>query len=100
MLSCRLIIQLHLKALLGGHPMNDLITALNCFKEALHIYKCQRDEILETNSTRADKGQSFYDTELELDEIDEHVYNASKNIALIQDALLKDKGDVAKPKGP
>ena len=80
-------------ALLGG-PMKDLIRALNCFKEALHIYKCQRDDIIKANSGRADDSrQEFYDQDLDLDDIDECVSNAGKNIALIEGALLKHKED-------
>ena len=75
-------------ALLAG-PMKDLVTGLNCFKEALHIYKCQRDDIIQANSNRDDNSrQAFFDRELELDEINECVNNASKNIALVEDALL------------
>jgi tetratricopeptide (TPR) repeat protein len=87
-------------ALLGG-PMKDLAAALNCFKEALHIYRVQRDEIVQANSNREENSrQAFYDADLELDEINEHVQNASKNIALIEDALLQHKGGVSKPRRP
>jgi tetratricopeptide (TPR) repeat protein len=89
---------LEMGALLGG-PLNDMITSLNCFKEALHIFHCNRDEILEANSHRDENSrQSFYDVnaDLELDDINECVQNAAKNIALIQDSLLKDRGGVGK----
>lgn len=87
-------------ALLGG-PMKDLAAALNCFKEALHIYRLQRDEIVQANSNREENSrQAFYDADLELGEINEHVQNASKNIALIEDALLQNKGGVSKTRRP
>ena len=87
-------------ALLGG-PMKDVMTALNCFKEALHIFQCQRDGLIEANfNSEMNLKQTFYDTDLELDEINEHISNASKNIAIIQDGLLKQKDGVDKQRRP
>lgn len=87
-------------ALLAG-PMKDLVTGLNCFKEALHIYRCQRDDIIQANSNRTENSrQAFFDTELELDEITECVNNAAKNIALVEDALLDKRDGSGKGRRP
>eukprot|EP00804_Cyclotella_cryptica_P016730 CCRYP_002031-RA/>CCRYP_002031-RA protein AED:0.10 eAED:0.10 QI:70/-1/1/1/-1/1/1/1832/687 len=83
-------------ALLGG-PMKDVVTSLNCFKEALYIYRCKLDDLIGANSNRSENSRlSFYDTDQEVDEINEHIHNASRNIALIEDALLRDKDGVGK----
>lgn len=83
-------------ALLGG-PMKDLVTSLNCFKEALYIYRCLLDDLIGANSYRSENSRlTFYDADQEIDEVKEHIHNASRNIALIEDALLKDRDGVSK----
>lgn len=86
-------------ALLGG-PMGDFGRALNCFKEALHIYRINFEEL--TGGAMDDDGDEghgrrsgFFDGE-EAEEIDRHIRNAVKNISLIEAALLKDRDGVSK----
>jgi hypothetical protein len=87
---------MELGALLGG-PMKDLATGLNCFKEALHIYRCNLHELYESKASQSDNSRlAFYDVDQEIEAMNGHVHLASKNIALIEDALLKDRDGASK----
>ena len=64
---------------LHGGPLRDVSRALTCFKEALHIYRTNLEELSGANKSD------------EAEEIERHVQSAMKNIKLIEAALLKDK---------
>ena len=87
---------MELGALLGG-PMKDLATGLNCFKEALHIYRCNLHELYKSKASQSDNSRlAFCDVDQEIEAMNGHVHLASKNIALIEDALLKDRDGASK----
>lgn len=65
---------------LHGGPLRDVSRALICFKEALHIYRTNLEEL--SGANKSDE---------EAEEIERHVQSALKNINLIEAALLKDK---------
>ena len=74
-------------ALYGG-PLRDFSTALNCFKEALYIYRLKMNELTDEHGLSG--SNKFFEDE-ETEEIDGHIQNAVKNIGLIEAALLKDR---------
>mmetsp|Transcript_17507 Transcript_17507/g.37873 ORF Transcript_17507/g.37873 Transcript_17507/m.37873 type:complete len:91 (-) Transcript_17507:257-529(-) len=80
-------------ALLGG-PMRDFSRALNCFKEALYIYRFSLETLSGVNGgdtfNYGGAAVGFYDGE-SAEEISEYVSNATKNIGLIEAALLGDR---------
>merc|ERR1712194_246926 len=78
-------------ALFGG-PMRDLTKALNCFKEASHIYRINLEELTGADESRdghSGTEHSFFEDE-DSAEIDRHISNAVKNISMIEAALQKD----------
>lgn len=74
-------------ALYGG-PMRDFATALNCFKEALYIYRHKLNDLTGADSL---SGSNKFFGEDEAEEIDVYIQNAVKNIGLIEAGLLKDR---------
>ena len=82
-------------ALTGG-PLRDFAKALNCFKEALYIYRTNLEECSRANGINGDDRnanssvQTFFDDE-HTEEINRSVEKALKNISLIDAALLKDR---------
>lgn len=76
-------------ALYGG-PLRDFATALNCFKEALYIYRGKMNEL--TDECGLSGSNKFFEDD-ETVEIDGHIQNAVKNIGLIEAGLLKDRED-------
>jgi tetratricopeptide (TPR) repeat protein len=82
-------------ALTGG-PLRDFAKALNCFKEALYIYRSNLEECSRANGINGDDRnanssvQTFFDDE-HTEEINRSVEKALKNISLIDAALLKDR---------
>ena len=86
-------------ALTGG-PLRDFAKALNCFKEALYIYRtnleeCSRAQGKNVNGDNRNANssvQTFFDDE-DTEEINSNrsVEKALKNISLIEAALLKDR---------
>jgi tetratricopeptide (TPR) repeat protein len=72
-----------------GGPMRDFVTALNCFKEALYIYRRNMNALTEQGLSGSNK--FFGDDEAE--ELDSHIQNAVKNISLIEAGLMKDRED-------
>ena len=87
-----------LGALLGG-PMRDFSRALNCFKEALHIYRNNLDELDNDNMNGAGGNAGSLMMFEESEEIEGQIQNALKNISLIEAALLKER-DGAKKRRP
>lgn len=73
-----------------GGPLRDFSTALNCFKEALYIYRHKMNELTDDNGISG--SNKFFDDD-EAEELDGHIQNAVKNIGLIEAALLKDRED-------
>ena len=76
-------------ALYGG-PMRDFASALNCFKEALYIYRQKLNDLTGADSL---PGSNKFFGEDESEEIDIYIQNAVKNIGLIEAGLLKDRED-------
>lgn len=76
-------------ALYGG-PMRDFASALNCFKEALYIYRQKLNALTGADSL---PGSNKFFGEDESEEIDIYIQNAVKNIGLIEAGLLKDRED-------
>ncbi|KAL3823344.1 hypothetical protein ACHAXA_008839 [Cyclostephanos tholiformis] len=79
-------------ALIGG-PLRDFTKALNCFKEALYIYRANLEECSrarDENRSATTSTQTFFDDE-ESDVINMSIEKALKNISLIDAALLKDR---------
>ena len=87
-------------ALLGG-PIRDFPKGLNCFKEALYIFRSNLKELREEkfNSSASLQRQSFFGDEDEK-EIDGHIQNALKNINLIDAAMAKDRDGASKKRRP
>ncbi|KAL9183793.1 hypothetical protein ACHAXT_004649 [Thalassiosira profunda] len=84
-------------ALLGG-PMRDFSKALNCFKEALFVYQRNLEELSDGSQENEEDGSSSlrgYYTGEDGEEIERHITNASKNINLIEAALMRDREDNA-----
>lgn len=75
---------------LHGGPLRDFTTALNCFKEALYIYRHKMNELSDENGI---SGSNRFFADEEADELDGHIQNAVKNIGLIEAALMKDRED-------
>ena len=75
---------------LHGGPLRDFTTALNCFKEALYIYRHKMNELTDENGI---SGSNRFFADEEADELDGHIQNAVKNIGLIEAALMKDRED-------
>lgn len=73
-----------------GGPMRDFATALNCFKEALYIYRGKMNEL--TDECGLSGSNKFFEDE-ETVELDGHIQNAVKNIGLIEAGLMKDRED-------
>ena len=73
-----------------GGPLRDFATALNCFKEALYIYRGKLNEL--TDECGISGSNKFFEDD-ETVEIDGHIQNAVKNIGLIEAGLLKDRED-------
>eukprot|EP00584_Thalassiosira_punctigera_P006540 CAMPEP_0172538224 /NCGR_PEP_ID=MMETSP1067-20121228/9657_1 /TAXON_ID=265564 ORGANISM="Thalassiosira punctigera, Strain Tpunct2005C2" /NCGR_SAMPLE_ID=MMETSP1067 /ASSEMBLY_ACC=CAM_ASM_000444 /LENGTH=625 /DNA_ID=CAMNT_0013323679 /DNA_START=60 /DNA_END=1938 /DNA_ORIENTATION=- len=84
-------------ALLGG-PLRDFTKGLNCFKEALFIYRANLEELsggYQGDDGCSDNQRSFFGDE-DAEEIDRHIQNTLKNISLIEAALLKDRDGLSK----
>ena len=77
-------------ALIGG-PMRDFPKALNCFKEALFIYRRQLEEIGSSQDTQSSSQAFLSHDNTDVEEIEKHVENALNNINLIEAALMKDR---------
>ena len=73
-----------------GGPLRDFATALNCFKEALYIYRGKMNEL--TDECGLSGSNKFFEDD-ETVEIDGHIQNAVKNIGLIEAGLLRDRED-------
>lgn len=73
-----------------GGPMRDFATALNCFKEALYIYRGKMNEL--TDEYGLSGSNKFFEDEVTV-ELDGHIQNAVKNIGLIEAGLMKDRED-------
>mmetsp|Transcript_24757 Transcript_24757/g.36771 ORF Transcript_24757/g.36771 Transcript_24757/m.36771 type:complete len:88 (+) Transcript_24757:47-310(+) len=71
-----------------GGPMRDFATALNCFKEALYIYREKMNEL--TDEFGLSGSNKFFEDE-DTVELDGYIQNAVKNIGLIEAGLLKDR---------
>ena len=87
---------------LAGGPLRDFARALNCFKEALFIYRANLEELSGVGGDRGTVGgshegcgdgmsssQALFGEE-DAEEIDFHIQNALKNIGLIEAAMMKD----------
>ena len=86
-----------LGALLGG-PMRDFSRALNCFKEALYIYRSNLEDAGNEEEEEEEEEGSLMMFE-ETEEIEGQIQNALKNISLIEAALVKEK-DATKKRRP
>jgi len=73
-----------------GGPLRDFPAALNCFKEALYIYRGKMNEL--TDEYGLSGSNKFFGDE-ETVEMDGHIQNAVNNIGLIEAGLLKDRED-------
>ena len=71
-----------------GGPLRDFATALNCFKEALFIYRGKMNEL--TDEFGLSGSNKFFEDE-DTVELDGYIENAVKNIGLIEAGLLKDR---------
>lgn len=80
---------------LNGGPLRDLTKALNCFKEALYIYRTNLEEFTRGETPSASSSQVFFGEDY-ANEIDMNIQNAQKNIKMIEAALLKERDGVSK----
>jgi tetratricopeptide (TPR) repeat protein len=86
-------------ALIGG-PLRDFTKALNCFKEALYIYRANLEECTRSHDaiqSAATSTRTFFDDE-DAEEINTSIEKALKNISLIDAALLKDRDGASSKK--
>jgi tetratricopeptide (TPR) repeat protein len=86
-------------ALIGG-PLRDFTKALNCFKEALYIYRANLEECTgahDANRSASTSKRTFFDDE-DAEEINMSIEKALKNISLIDAALLKDRDGASSKK--